>query len=173
MMPKNPSNAKQAQAIKAVRDEYLSALMLSGSNRDKYSPLCMDLKNQFGFGEDCYPKSIDQCLSLLNQWGHTLTPASANPPCTPWGSQTPPPDPKPDEALVFMQGSSSKKFYAKDSKEISSKSSKSSKVSHHIMNLQCKNCGQLGHTSLECPMLTQSKAPPAQIHAMADINYDS
>ncbi len=62
---KNSSNAKQAQAVKAVCNKYLGALMLSGSNRDKYSPHHMDLKNQFGFGDDCYPKSVDQCLSLL------------------------------------------------------------------------------------------------------------
>ncbi len=79
----NPSDLERAQAIKAICDEYLAALMLSGSNRDKFGPLCMDLKNQFGFGEDCYPpKKIDQCLSLLNRWGHT-PPASSNCPCTP------------------------------------------------------------------------------------------
>jgi hypothetical protein len=33
-----------------------------------------------------------------------------------------------------------------------------------------KNCGQLGHTSLVCPELMPSKAPPAQIHAMVDID---
>jgi hypothetical protein len=60
----------------------------------------MYLKNQFGFGEDCYPKSVDQCLLLLNQWGH-MAPAPSNSPCTPWDAQTPPHDPKPDEALVF------------------------------------------------------------------------
>ncbi len=30
----NPSNMEREQAIKAVCDEYLAALMLSGSNRD-------------------------------------------------------------------------------------------------------------------------------------------
>jgi hypothetical protein len=78
----NPSDSERAQVIKAVRDEYLTALMLSGSNRDKFGPLCMDLKNQFGFGDDRYPKTIDQCLSLLNRWGHT-PPASSNSPHTP------------------------------------------------------------------------------------------
>jgi hypothetical protein len=64
----NPFDSERAQTIKAIRDECLAALMLSGSNRDKFGPLCMDLKNQFGFGEDFYPKTIDQCLSLLNRW---------------------------------------------------------------------------------------------------------
>jgi hypothetical protein len=81
--------------------------MLSGSNRDKFGPPRMDLKNQFGFGDDHYPKTIDQCLSLLNRWGHT-PPASSNSPRTPRGVQTSPHDPKPEEALVFAQGSSSK-----------------------------------------------------------------
>ncbi len=114
--------------------------MLSGSNRDKFGPLCKDFKNQFGFGEDRYPKSVDQCLSLLNQWGNMAS-APSNSPCTPWGAQTPPHDPKPGKALVFAQGSSSKKPSAKDSEETSSKSSKSSKVlvSCQITNMQCKN----------------------------------
>jgi hypothetical protein len=83
---KNPSDAERAQAIKAIRDEYLAALMLSGSNRDKFGPLCMDLKNQFGFGEDHHPKMIDQCLSLLNRWGHMPPAPSNHSPCTPWGA---------------------------------------------------------------------------------------
>ncbi len=36
---KNPSDTKGAHAIKAVRDEYFGALMLSGSNRDKFGSL--------------------------------------------------------------------------------------------------------------------------------------
>jgi hypothetical protein len=124
----NPSDLERAQVIKAVHDEYLAALMLSGSNRDKFGPLRMDFKNQIGFGEDCYPKTIDQCLSLLKRWGHT-PPAPSNSQRTPQGAQTSTNDPKPEEALVFAQGSSSKKPSAKDSKDTSSKSSKSSRVS--------------------------------------------
>ncbi len=167
----NLSDSERAQAIKAVRDEYLAALMLSGSNRDKFGPLCMDLKDQFGFREDRYPKTIDQCLSLLNRWGHT-PPASSNSPHTPWGVQTPTHDPKPEEALVFAQGSSSKKPSAKDSDDTSSKSSKSSKVSgsRQITSVRCKNCGKLGNTSLVCPDLMQSKPPLDHIHTMADID---
>jgi hypothetical protein len=123
----NPSHAEQALAIKAIHDEYLSALMLSSSNRNKFGPLRMDLKYQFGFGEDCYPKSVDQCLSLLNRWGHTA-PAPASSPSTSQRAQCLPHDPKSDEALVFAQGNSSKKPSAKDSKETSSKSYKTSKV---------------------------------------------
>ncbi len=81
-------------------------------------------------------------------------------------------NPKPEEALVFAQGSSSKKPSAKDSEDTSSKSSKSSRVSvsHQITNVRCKNCSKLGHTSLVCPDLTQSKPPPDHIHTMADID---
>jgi hypothetical protein len=87
----------------------------------------MDLKNKFGFEEDCYLKRIDQFLSLLNRWGH-MPPAPSNSPPTPQGAQTPTHDPKPEEALVFAQGSSSKKPSVKDSKDTSSKSSKSFKI---------------------------------------------
>jgi hypothetical protein len=52
----NPSDLERAQAIKADRDEYLVTLMLSGPNRDKFGPLCMDLKNQFGFGRMVTPR---------------------------------------------------------------------------------------------------------------------
>jgi hypothetical protein len=36
---KNPSDTKRAQAIEAVYDEYIGAIMLNGSNRDKFGPL--------------------------------------------------------------------------------------------------------------------------------------
>ncbi len=68
-----PSNAERALAIKAVHDKYIGTLMLSGANRGKFDPLRTDLKDQFGFGEYRYSKSVDQCLTLLNHWGGTLT----------------------------------------------------------------------------------------------------
>jgi hypothetical protein len=43
-------------------------------------------------------------------------------------------------------------------------------VSHQITNVQCKNHSKLGHTSLLCHELMQSKTPPDQIHAMVDID---
>jgi hypothetical protein len=52
---KNPTNAKCAQAIKAVRDEYFGALMLSGSNHNKYGPLQGDLKTNLVLGRIATP----------------------------------------------------------------------------------------------------------------------
>jgi hypothetical protein len=63
-----PTDKENAAAVQAVFDEYLDTLMLSGSNHDKFSNLRNDLKNQYWYGEDCYPKTIDQTLSLLNCW---------------------------------------------------------------------------------------------------------
>ena len=63
---KNPTNAEHTAPIKAIRDEYLAALMLSGYNRERYSALWVDLRNDFAFGNDRYPETIDQCLSLIN-----------------------------------------------------------------------------------------------------------
>ena len=53
-----------------------------------------------------------------------------------------------------------------------SKSSIASSGSHKVTNIHCLNCGQLGHTSGVCPEKLSVK-PPAQIHAMADINEAS
>ena len=103
MDAKNPTNAERAAAIKAVRDEYLAARMVSGCNRDQYSALWVDLRNDFAFGDDRYPKT-NQCLSLIIRWGSA-------PPVTPKNPRPNPPQPqaeanKPNEALVFAQGES-------------------------------------------------------------------
>ncbi len=62
----NPTDAERAIAIAAVRDKYLAALMLSGAHRERFGELRTDLKNQYGYGDDRYPKMMDTCLSLLN-----------------------------------------------------------------------------------------------------------
>ena len=56
--PDNPTKPELATAHKSVRDEFLAALMLSGANRDRYGALRNELANQYGFGNDLYPKSI-------------------------------------------------------------------------------------------------------------------
>ena len=101
---KNPTNTECATAIKTVCDEYLVALMLSGYNKDCYSSLCVDLRNDFAFGDDRYPKMINQCLSLINCWGSALPVTPKHPRPTP--NQPPADANKQDEALVFAQGES-------------------------------------------------------------------
>jgi hypothetical protein len=97
----NPTDQEKAMAIAAVQEEYLAALMLSGANRDRFNKLRNDLKNQYGYGEDCYPKTPDACLSLLNRWTPSLVPSPQR--CTPRNPSTPH-KPDDDEALVFCTG---------------------------------------------------------------------
>ncbi len=54
----NPSADKCLMATTLVRDGFLAALMLSGANKERYSALKTELSNQYGFGNDLYPKSI-------------------------------------------------------------------------------------------------------------------
>jgi hypothetical protein len=63
-----PTDAERALALNAICDEYLAALMLSSAHCNRFSGLRTDLKNQYWYGDDCYPKTIDACLSLLNHW---------------------------------------------------------------------------------------------------------
>ncbi len=62
----SPTDAERALAVNAIREEYLAALMLSGAHRDRFSKLRTDFKNQYGYGDDRFPKTVDACLSLLN-----------------------------------------------------------------------------------------------------------
>ncbi len=71
---KSPIDTECAAAIKAVRDEYLAALMLSGCNRERYSALRVDLRNDFALAISVTPRqltsvslsSIDGGLLLLS-----------------------------------------------------------------------------------------------------------
>ena len=161
----NPTDAERMVAIILVCDEFLGCLMLSGANRDRYAALKTDLHNQYGYGEDLYPKSPDQCLTLLN-----------------WRSDTPArsprhKDPKPapikqeEEALVFAQGTTDKlgTHTQKDDGSRASSSVSSSPTKHRVTNVRCKTCGKLGHTSGVCP----DSKPPAQIHAMSTATGDA
>ncbi len=62
-----PTDAERMASIKMVCEEFLGCLMLGGANRDRYAALKTDLHNQYGYRKDLYPKSLDQCLTLLNQ----------------------------------------------------------------------------------------------------------
>jgi hypothetical protein len=62
----SPTDAECMTATKLVRDEFLDALMLSGTNKDQFSALKTELSNQYGFDNDLYPKLVDQCLTMLN-----------------------------------------------------------------------------------------------------------
>ena len=62
-----PTKDELASEHKFVCDEFLATLMLSGANRDRYGALRNELVNQYGFGNDLYPKTIDQCLTMMNR----------------------------------------------------------------------------------------------------------
>jgi hypothetical protein len=151
-----PTDDEWVEAMKAVCEEFLSVLMLSGVNRDKYSALKNELANQYGFGNYLYPKSVDQCLTMLNRCMDTpicLQPCPQQPPKTPPTVE--------DEALVFVQGSHkkpNKKPVAKSTEDAPSwKSSSSKSSSHHpVPKVMCCNCGLDGQMSSVCP----EKNPP-------------
>jgi hypothetical protein len=103
--PDNPTEVELTAARATVREEFLADLMLSGANRDCYNAFRTKLTNQYAFGNDLYPKTVDQCLTMLNR---CKDPSS----CTPRNNQqqqqsregtgTPKQE---DEALVFAQDS--------------------------------------------------------------------
>ena len=173
---KSPSDTELATAKAIVRDEFLAGLMLSGANYNRYNMLRYELANQYGFGNDLYPKTVDQCLTMLNRR------KDANPRQQRLPQQqqqqreaTPKTD---DEALVFAQGTDSSR-HSKSSTDSTKQASKGStgsssgsvKGGAKITKVYCKNCGKLGHMSIACPDLV--KPPPAQIHAMTSGHDDA
>jgi len=151
--------------------------MLSGANREKYDGLKMELSNQFDFGNDLYPKSIDQCLTMLNRRVEYMPRTPRNTPTASHDNTTHKPD---NEVLVFAWGSNKKErkkpsSAAKDDSSSNKYSSASSSQPRgsRVTNICCagKNCGKLGHTSTVCP--DAKPPPPAQIHAMAETDDPS
>ena len=61
----SPTKNELAAAHLSVREEYLAALILSGANKDRYGTLRNELANQYTFGSDLYPKTTDQCLTMM------------------------------------------------------------------------------------------------------------
>jgi len=160
--PVKPTETELAAAHKDVWDEFLAALMLISANRDCYGALCNELANQFGFGNDLYPKTTDQCLTMMNR----RMDGAPRQPRAPHQSQGAQPIKADEEALVFAQGADKKTPGKQPKNDSSSKSSLSSiSVSrgNKTPTIICKNCGKQGHISTVCP----NKKRPDQIHAMA------
>jgi hypothetical protein len=160
----NPTKPELATAHKAVRDEFLAALMLSGANCDRYGALRNELANQYGFGNDLYPKSIDQCLTMMNRWVDSAQPRQQR------AHTSREPKQEQEEALVFAQNSDKpSRTKQPPSPAKSSSSSSSGSRSGRITTVVCKLCGQQGHVSAVCPR----KNPPEQIHAITNDHDDA
>lgn len=97
----SPTKNELAAAHLSVREEFLAALLLSGANRDRYGALRNELANQYTFGSDLYPKTTDQCLTMMNRCVDSVPRQPRGPPCQPPAEQ---PIKKDDKALVFAQG---------------------------------------------------------------------
>ena len=97
----SPTKNELPAAHLSVREEFLAALVLSGANRDRYGALRNELANQYTFGNDLYPKTSDQCLTMMNHHVDNVPRQPRGPPRQPPAEQ---PIEKDDEALVFAQG---------------------------------------------------------------------
>ena len=102
--PDNPSKEELATAHKCVRDKFLATIMLRGANKERYGALLHsnELANQYGFGNDLYPKTINQYLTMMNRCmdsvpAHQPRGPPQQPPCEPNIKQD-------DKALVPAQG---------------------------------------------------------------------
>jgi hypothetical protein len=168
----SPTNDELAAANSSVREEFLAALMLSGANQDccGYGALRNELANQYMFGNDLYPKSTDQCLTMMNRRVDTVPHTPRGPPRPSPGEQAVKQE---DEALVFAQGTATAQPTIGNPKTDSpSKSFSSSGSASHgkkVRMIISRNCGQQGHVSTHCPQ----RKPPDQIHAMATTPDDA
>ena len=97
----SPTKNELPAAHLSVREEFLAALVLSGANRDRYGALRNELAYQYTFGCDLYPKTTDQCLTMMNRRIDSVPRQPRGPPRQPPAEQ---PIEKDDEALVFAQG---------------------------------------------------------------------
>jgi hypothetical protein len=139
--------------------------MLSGANRDRYAILKSDLHNQYGYGTDLYPKSPDQCLSLLNRQSDS----TVRTPRQQYNKNDKSNIKEEEQALVFAQGTTNQRNSPKNSDDKSKQSSTTSSTSKEIRIVKCKKCGKVGHTSNVCP----DTKPPAQIHAITNTKDDA
>ncbi len=158
-----PSPDELAIAHKCARKEFFAALMLSGANRVRYGALRTELSNQYTFGNDLYPKTVDQCLTMMNRRMDSAPRQLCGPPHHPPIEQ---PIKTNDKALVFAQGTNKPSTKNKKNDSFSKGSSSSSgSVSHgsKITTVVCRNCGRQDHVSAVCPY----KKPPEQIYTIA------
>ena len=166
----SPTNDELAAANSSVREEFLAALMLSGANQDRCGALWNELANQYMFDNDLYPKSTEQCLTMMNRRVDTVSRTPRGPPRPPPGEQ---PVKQEEEALVFAQGTAAAQPTIGNPKTNSPSKSSSSSGSvsrgEKVRMIICKNCGQQGHVSTHCP----HRKPPDQIHVMATAPDDA
>ena len=115
------------------------------------------------YGNDLYPKSINQCLTLLNRWmmAKPMHPTHERDGIAPNANASP--NKPPEKALVLAQDTNRLTKLAKDDSS-SSKGSSLSSRSGCVITVHCKSCGQLGHASSVCP--DRKLPPPDQIHVM-------
>ena len=111
---------------KCVREEFLAALMLSGANRDRYSALRTELSNQCTFGNHLYPKTVDQCLTMMTRRMNSTPRQPRGPPRHPPIKQLIKTE---DKALVFAQGTDKPSTDNKKNDSFSKGSSSSGSVS--------------------------------------------
>ena len=145
-----PTPDELAIAHKCIREEFIAALMLSGANRDRYGALRTELSNQYTFGNDIYPKTVDQCLTMMNRRMDSAPRQPRGPPCHPPIKQ---PVKTNNKALVFAQGTDKPSSDNKKNDSFSKGSSSSGSVSRgsKITMVVCRNCGRQGHVSAVCP----------------------
>ncbi len=65
---KNPDPIKKKKALAMCRKEYLSCMVLWGSNNTKFYQLKIDPANSITMGQDQFPKTIVETQHLLNDY---------------------------------------------------------------------------------------------------------
>ena len=115
------SGDEMKKAKKIVRDKFLAALMLNGTNRDKYGELKRGMAENYVTGTSEYPESTEAVLRILNAyvppvgWNRRIKQEAGNPS---------------DEGAMFAQSSGDDAWKA---------------------DVTCFGCGEKGHLKRECP----------------------
>ena len=138
-------------------------------------PSATNSQTQYGFGNDLYPKTVDQCLTMMNR---RMDGTSARPQRGQQQHKQEQVIKQEEEALVFAQGTSAKNPSGTGQQQREDTSSKTSSSSSGSVSRRtpkppkvvCRLCGKEGHVSAVCP---QRKPPPDQIHAMTTGHDDA